>query len=290
MSWPTRRAIAVAVFLAAGALACRKKAPPPPPPPPPRPADVVVEVVVPDPAGAWTKSRQLLGLVALPLPRSAFGLAAEFLGTPAELESSLEPAKPLVALGCGDRCFAAAWVLDDPGRLPTFAKDRYTLSRREGVQWLAPLAGIAPLRLPVGVCERALVAGEPANVTAHVDYLLHGLALRASSADAALTIHRSRHAGVVTALDRLAGLVAEKPYPDAPTAFAPTQTALAALEKRLRGWSAADQSFEVELAIGGDALTLVARPRESAGGAVTAIVPGEVIRGWLQAKVKKALP
>lgn len=282
----------LAALVAAGALACRKKAPPPPPAPPPsRPADVIVEAIVPDPSSAWTKGRQLLGLIALPLPRSAFGLAAEFLATPPELETSLEPGKPLVAIGCGDRCFAGAWGLDDPARLPTFAKDRFALATHDGAQWLgAPIGGTTALRVPVGFVDRFLVVGEPATVGGHSDYLLRGLARQTSSADVHLEVRRPRHANVVAALDRLAALADAKPYPDAPSAFATTTRALADLEKGLRAWSTADRPIEVELSVASDTLTIVARPLDPAGGAVTAAVPGEVLRGWIQARVKLALP
>lgn len=291
MSGSRGRAIVLAALVAAGALACRKKAPPPPAAPPPRPADVVVEALVPDPSSAWTKARQLLGLIALPLPRSAFGLAAELLATPAELETSLEPGRPLVAIGCGDRCFAAAWALDDPNRLPTFAKDRFTLSTHDGAQWLGPpLGATTALRAPVGVVDRFLVVGEPATVGPHADYLLRGLARRTSSADVHVEVRRSRHPSVVAVLDRLAALAAAKPYPDAPSAFAPTTRALADLEKGLREWSTAERPIEVELSIASDTLTIVARPLNPPGNALTAAIPGEVLRTWIQARVKLALP
>jgi hypothetical protein len=285
-----RRSVVVAA-LSVGLLGCRKKAPPPAPPEPPRPAGVVLEVVVPDPAETWGRARALLGVAALPLPRSAFGLVLDPLGLPPELEASLEPGRPAVLVSGASRAVAAAWGLSDPGRLATFAKDRFALDDADGVRWLGPLGSGAGPRWPVGVRGRFLVVGSTrAALVDHATYLIDALARRSVEVDARLVVVRPAEPAVVGALDRLDALVATPAWPDAPSSLPPTRRSAERLLAQVRAFVTEGRAFRLDVALGGDALGLRVRPAEAEAPSATASVPGELVRSWVGAKVKSALP
>lgn len=284
-----RRPLVVAA-LAGALVGCRKKPPPPASPEPARPADVVVEVVVPDPAETWSRARGLLGVAALPLPRSAFGLALEPLGLPAELEASLEPGRPVVLVGCTSRAIAAAWGLSDPDRLPTFAKDRFSLDDADGVRWLSPLgSGVGP-RWPVGVRARFLVVGSTrAAFVEHATFLLDALARRSVEVDARLVVARPGEPSIASALDRLDALVATPAWADAPSSLPPTRRSAEKTIALVRAFVAERRAFRLDVALGGDALGLRVRPLDAEAPSASTSVPGELLRSWLGAKVKSAL-
>ena len=175
-----RRCLALAVVLIAGCR-CKGSQGVADAPPPPRPADVLCEAVAPDPSATWGRVHDLLGIVALTLPSSAFSLLTRAYHLPSGLEHKVEPRGPLVAL-LFDEGDALAWKLGDPERMTTLEKMELR-PMVDGVRF-APRA-----HRPYGLATPFVVAGSSEQaIRSHLAYMTTGLARSTHSSDVRIEI------------------------------------------------------------------------------------------------------
>lgn len=255
------RATLVALALLAGCR-CKQSGKVSNEPPPERPPDVLCEAVVRDPSATWERVRDVLGLAAVALPRTAFGALGDALHLPRDLEKQVEPNGPLAVVVL-EREGALAWKLGDPGRAKPF------LDSDAGRTF--------------ALNESFLVAASaPPLLTSHGPYLVRGLARTSNDVDARIDITDKgmRSETIANAHKRLSALLAtlEADASDAPSDRARVVRELRELDRKWATWTA---PVRFDLTLANDAVTVVSGP---AGDTVRASISGEVIRFWVRSR------
>jgi hypothetical protein len=250
------RATLVALALLAGCR-CKQSTKATNEPPPERPRDVLCEAVVPDPAATWERTRDILGLAAVALPRTAFGAFSRALYLPKDLEKKLEPGAPLVAVAVA-KGGAVAWKLRDPDRFEP-----------------------VDARYPIALSKPFLVAATSSSLIAsHSAYLVRGLATTTHASDAHIDVMDARAPEVTRVAEQLEKLLPtlDIEASDAPSDRTRVSKELAALARAYHGWSG---PIRVEISLRDDSAIVVAGP---SGTEAKARLSGEVIRWWVRSR------
>jgi len=253
-----------------------------------------------DPEATWERARNVLGIAAIPFPRTAFGVLARTTAIPIALEETIEPSRPLVAIVCDDDTKSTsqilAWKVEAPDRLARFDPDRFDLSTESnGVRWLHPRAGSTALaNLSLGVADRFFVAGSNERIVAsHAPYLTRGLAANLPDVDVRLEVtpRGARSAIVARAIseiDRIARAI-DVVDPDAPSTLARVSRDMKALALAAQGWAKSGDAMRVEVSVTADAFVLALRPLDRADATIRAEISGEIVRWWLRSHAENAI-